>query len=571
MLVTWETVVDGTRLPCRTVYIVDLHSRRGGDPVNFTGISHFDYAWPSVSASLMGRCTGADDWGRGLPTYYTFTKTFDGPTPPEFYQVRMDSDGKTLIGVRDYDSRFSSSNKAWVVMKKDVAPEIMVYYPSREELIADRTSALKNFMLSAVWHRVRQRCRPMLFAERQMKRMARLLYLTGKESISALTTIEKMEHIWLANTLVPADSHFLSYKSLEPKNTQLTRDLRRPTGAPSHVPLISPRAGLQLIQWLVPEHRRRVRFELPGARPPRDPSISLRTTGAPTFPSTVPPVFERSLLFGHGDTPTIPPVIPPRPDSPMWQDRRWEHPTIIREPEYIVIQPRTHTPSQWSTSGFSGEQSVGLQAHSAHGGRSSPSRFSTPLSPPETKPLQSRIARTPSAPFLGGAMPRRFEPGTPPMPVMPPAPPFVRRAVPVIPPQVGPPPELPPGFVPIIPPPPFAPPPRIISTPSLPTPRSSSPLDSIPLPPSPPPPIVPGRLEDEISIPAPPAHDSRKADSVPSPREHFPRDLQALQAIQTVLGMFLAFFVACLSIVCLFVYYSGGSLTIALERKGREL
>ncbi|KAI1798085.1 hypothetical protein LXA43DRAFT_7935 [Ganoderma leucocontextum] len=537
MLVTREADVDGTRVSCRTVYIVDFHSRPGGDRFNFTGISHLDYAWPSVGASFIGRCVGDDDWECGLPTYYTFTKTFDGPTPPEFYQVRMDSDGRTLIGVRDSDFRFCSPNKAWVIMKKDIAPEVMVYYPSREELIADRTSALKHFMLSAVWHQVRQRCRPMLFAHRQMKRMARLLYLTGKKSISALTTIEKMEDIYLTNTLVPADLYFLSYKSLEPKNTQLTRDLRRPTGTPSHNALVSPRVGIMLIQWLVPEHRRRVRFDLPGVHRTRDPSLLLETTGISTF-GVVPPA-ARSLLFSGDDgipvippvTPVIPPVIPPKPDSPMWQDHRWDHDSVFKEREFIVIHPRTRTPSQWSTSMFSSEQSD-LPAHG--GERFGHGRSSTPLEP-KTEP--SHTSQTLSGPWLNGSgvRPRaRFpEPRILPAPV----------------------------------PPPFVSPPNIV--PPVPTP--SSPSDS------PSPAVIPGRDEDDIIVLPPGYLPANEQDGLRPMAEH-PRDfvegrgdIMTVHAIQVVLGMFFVFFVACLSIVCLFVYYSGGSLTISLERKGREL
>ncbi|PIL27627.1 hypothetical protein GSI_10779 [Ganoderma sinense ZZ0214-1] len=555
MLVTWETDVGGARVPCRTVYIVDFHSRSGGDRFNFAGISHFDYAWPSVGASFFGHCIGADDWGRGLPTYYTFTKAFDGPTPPEFYQVRMDSDGRTLIGVRDSDSHFSSPNKAWVIMKKDIAPEVMVYYPSREELIVDRTSALKHFMLSAVWHQVRRQCRPMLFANRQMKRMSRILYLTGKESISTLTIAEKMEHICLINTLVPADLHFLSYKSLEPTNTQLTRDLRRPTGVPSHIPLISPRVGFLLIEWLVPEHRRRVRFELPEARRPRDPSLPSETTRTTSFGTSILP--ERSLLFSGNDSVlNVAPVIPPKPEpeSPMWQDRRWEHPTILREPEYIVIQPRTRTPSQWSTSVYSSDRSVPSAHGRARSSPRSPSQVSTSVQP-QTEPSSStRRSQTPSVlPSLSGGRPHHYGPP------------------PVIP---DPPPVLPPGAI-YVPSFPFERgPSRIISS-GL-SSRSSSPSSNPPpLSDTPSPPVIPGRLEHGITI-LPPKFGTIEENSSP-PREPSREsvkdrgDLHTVHAIQIVLGMFFVFFVACLTIVCVFVYYSGGSLTISLERKGREL
>lgn len=128
----------------------------------------------------------------------------------------------TLVGEKYTSKSFGPGHSAAVIMRRDIPPETMVFYPHPEQLAtspAPYPARLRwRFALSAVLHQVRQRlCSWSLIRERAFRRQ-RFLFLV-RCSLASPLGLEadlELEKLDIANSLIPADYHFLAYRSLEP-------------------------------------------------------------------------------------------------------------------------------------------------------------------------------------------------------------------------------------------------------------------------------------------------------------------------------------------------------------------
>ena len=217
MLIASFGYIRGRHVPFRQVLIVDFHA----SPTNrkqFVGVPQFHSFWPSTTATFTGDFRAESTEGRVL---YAFTKTYDCVSiPDEYYRVFMRDDGMSLGGERDSFKTFDSTEGASVIMRKGVPPEAMVFYPHPQQLTnypAPWPARLRwRYALSAVLHQARQRlCSWSLIRERGFRRR-RFLYLVRCSLDSPLLPDAELEKREIANSLTPADYHFLAYRSLEP-------------------------------------------------------------------------------------------------------------------------------------------------------------------------------------------------------------------------------------------------------------------------------------------------------------------------------------------------------------------
>lgn len=155
----------------------------------------------------------------GQRTYLITTTCNSGAVAPSYFKATFDADGTTLIGEQDVSAAFTTPGpKPYVVFKKGVSPETMLFYPTPSALATNRPVALWRFAIDAVLYDVR-RC---LFSwdflrERRdrKQRLASLLHAVSSKG-TALPSEDAAECTRLLGLATPADLHFCAHAALEP-------------------------------------------------------------------------------------------------------------------------------------------------------------------------------------------------------------------------------------------------------------------------------------------------------------------------------------------------------------------
>ncbi|KAI0325305.1 hypothetical protein GY45DRAFT_1261077 [Cubamyces sp. BRFM 1775] len=170
------------------------------------------FSHPSVSGEFAGTTSDGQ-------LQYVITIACDSVQAAMFsLRVTLSEDGMTLYGEQDDLGSFRQpSQKPQVVMKRGVAPEVMIFYPSPTALQFTKVKSLWTFAISAILYDIRRRRFSWDFVRERRDRkrlLSSLLY--AEASNGYLHTEDDWERVRLLNITLPEDVQFFAYAALEP-------------------------------------------------------------------------------------------------------------------------------------------------------------------------------------------------------------------------------------------------------------------------------------------------------------------------------------------------------------------
>ncbi|OJT06672.1 hypothetical protein TRAPUB_2475 [Trametes pubescens] len=167
--------------------------------------------------TMTGEVSEVTDCGQR--TYLITTTCNSGAVAPIYFKATLDADGTTLAGEQDTSAAFTTpGHKPYVVCKKGVSPETMLFYPTPSALATNKPAALWRFALDSVLYDVRRRLCSWNFLQERRDRKRRLVSLLHAviSKRTALPSDDAAECTRLFGLATPADLHFYAHAALEP-------------------------------------------------------------------------------------------------------------------------------------------------------------------------------------------------------------------------------------------------------------------------------------------------------------------------------------------------------------------
>ena len=166
------------------------------------------FPWSCTRADVTGSYTTTPDG----TVAYSFSIAFNVESlKSEHYRMSLSPDNSTITGVCGFEEDLSDPRVVTpVTMKKDIPPDVMVFYPTAEELSRNKARALWRFATSATLYQVQQRNFSWRFIKARLNRRRRLadLWLRYSRNVP-LSNAEKAEYIDLTRLATSADLHFI--------------------------------------------------------------------------------------------------------------------------------------------------------------------------------------------------------------------------------------------------------------------------------------------------------------------------------------------------------------------------
>ncbi|KAI0656707.1 hypothetical protein C8Q70DRAFT_311165 [Cubamyces menziesii] len=206
---------DNERIRAST-FVYNFQMSRHGEPgkaIASPAISTASwFSHPSVSGEFAGTTPEGE-------LQYVVTIACDSVQAAMFsLRLTLSKDGTTLYGEQDDLGSFKQpSHKPQVIMKKGVAPEAMIYYPSPTALRLAKAKSLWDYAISTILYDTRRRRFSWEFIRERRDRkrlLSSLLY--AEASNGYLHTEDDWERARLLNITLPEDVQFFAYAALEP-------------------------------------------------------------------------------------------------------------------------------------------------------------------------------------------------------------------------------------------------------------------------------------------------------------------------------------------------------------------
>ncbi|KAI0665677.1 hypothetical protein C8Q78DRAFT_995382 [Trametes maxima] len=138
----------------RNTFTLDFHPSPD-DPAKVVAVPLLDMPWMCTRATVTAKFASTDDKGNRT---YVVTKSYNTSTLQGWgFKVTLSDDSLTLGGEQDGSiSPMASLTESYLVLKRDLTPEIMVFYPTPSALRTNMAAARWRFAISAVLDDVRR-------------------------------------------------------------------------------------------------------------------------------------------------------------------------------------------------------------------------------------------------------------------------------------------------------------------------------------------------------------------------------------------------------------------------------
>ncbi|KAI0371099.1 hypothetical protein BV20DRAFT_211321 [Pilatotrama ljubarskyi] len=195
----------------RDISVLHFHPS-STDAHKVIAIPLLERAWLCTRVTFTGEFSGRTKDGRPM---YNISETSNATFIPDTsYKVTLDNDDSTLRGEH---ALAPSGPVIQVVMKKNISPEIMMFYPAPSALRKNRAADLWRFAISAVLYDIRRRLFSWAFIKERRDRKRLLTSLLYARSMNGgLHPDDQEEESQLLKLTTPADRHFYEYALLEP-------------------------------------------------------------------------------------------------------------------------------------------------------------------------------------------------------------------------------------------------------------------------------------------------------------------------------------------------------------------
>ncbi|KAH9856040.1 hypothetical protein C2E23DRAFT_563914 [Lenzites betulinus] len=173
--------------------------------------------WLSTRVTFTGAFTGMNDVGQHT---YLITTVSNSSSPWKVeIKVALHADGITLTGEQQSSSvllpfvtnLYSAIPYTYhCTFKKGITPEVMIFYPSSDSLLANRPAALWRYAISAVLFDVRRRLFSWSFIKERRDRKRLLASLMHAQSRRGGNPDDLPDYVRLFGSCTPADLHFIA-------------------------------------------------------------------------------------------------------------------------------------------------------------------------------------------------------------------------------------------------------------------------------------------------------------------------------------------------------------------------
>ncbi|KAI0356357.1 hypothetical protein OH77DRAFT_1503798 [Trametes cingulata] len=196
----------------RDISVFDFHPSPT-DSNKAIAIPLLERPWLCTRVTLTGVFVGTNEDGR---TMYDIVDTSNATFIPDVScKLALDDDGTTLRGESELGPFGSPVH---LVLKKNVSPETMMFYPAPAELRKNRPATLWRFAISVVLYDVRRRLFSWAYIKERRDRKRLLTSLLYARSRNGTLHPDDQEDEWrLLDFTTPADRHFYEYALVEPE------------------------------------------------------------------------------------------------------------------------------------------------------------------------------------------------------------------------------------------------------------------------------------------------------------------------------------------------------------------